>query len=463
MLGLLSIVSDPLIVLCSRGDIKFVNGAMQDLLRLSDRELIDKSISRYISAESFETLTNVGMVSAETQVYRAPVELVDGRREIHRTEARLMKLSEFVEFNDCYALLLGREPSVVRKSYEADAADTPHRVRVREHGAGLIFHCDAGGVIHSVTDEALIVLVNDKQSLTGQVIWEIDGWSESAEFAKEFKRCMHALADSDKQYMPARYESVSAGTVWFELCVSRSGQGYQVEGYDVTSRVVTEMSQKHYTSRLAQLSRQLIRAQESERRRIAQELHDQIGQLLTALRLGLHSVKHNVGDDMKARIDMSMETVDRVLGHVRSLSLDLRPAMLDDLGLGAALNWFGARHSELTGLRIEVFSDHLEKRLPNTVEVASFRIVQEAVTNALRHSQSDEIHISMRFRDGVLELQVEDFGVGFDAQKVWKAASGSYKVGLENMQQRVALVGGELNIDSKEGRGSRVRVRIPIS
>ncbi|MEM7082533.1 MAG: sensor histidine kinase [Pseudomonadota bacterium] len=463
MLNLLSVVSDPIVVISDTGTIRYVNDAMLSLLRI-DTFSENRNIRRYLSAETYAALMNVGLPEARNNVYRVPVELIDARHQGHRTEARLVSLGDSNEFAGCYALLLDDRPFVVHRAYGGDSSDLPLRVRVREHGAGLLIRFDGGGVIREIDDPGRLMTGCAEPAQLGRVVWSLSGWSEQAEFERELKRCMQSLASTEKQYMPGRLNHSNGESVWMELCLSKQDNDYLIEGYDVTSRVVSELSRQQYTERLARLSRKLIRAQESERRRIAQELHDQIGQLLTALRLGLHGVRHSAEtDDIRSRLDVSMDTVDKVLAHLRSLSLDLRPAMLEDLGLPAALNWFGARQSELTGLRVEVFAQELEQRLPSIVEVECFRIVQEAVANAMRHSQSEEIHISMSHRNDTLELVVEDFGVGFDAQKVLRSASGESSVGLENMQQRVALVGGEFNLDSIEGRGCRVRIRIPTN
>lgn len=464
LLNLFSVVSDPLVVISENGAIRFVNDAMLELLRISGNRRDDDNVSYYVSADTFATLIEDGIPTARKEIYRAPIELIDARHQTHHTEARLVDLGENKNFPDCFALLLDERSFVVRKAYGLDVAEIPHRVRVRDHGASLVIKINGDGSILSASDSAGDMIGYSQSSETGQVLWSLECWSDPTEFEVELKRCIESLDSYEKQFMPARLRQNDGATVWLELSISRTTDGvYVVEGYDVTSRVVTEMGQRQYTKRLAHLSRQLLTAQESERRRIAQELHDQIGQLLTALRLGLHSVRHSMEDeDIKSRLDVSLDTVDKVLGHVRSLSLDLRPAMLDDLGLPAALNWFGARQSELTGLNVEVFADRLEHRLPNTVEVACFRIVQEAVSNAMRHSQSEEIHISMHLRGNSLELDVEDFGIGFDSRKVLDNSVNHDGLGLENIQQRAALVDGEFKVDSVEGRGSRVRVRIPI-
>jgi len=465
LLNLISVISDPLLIISENGDIEFVNAAMIELLRLDGHPILNDNVSRYLSAEAYSRLVNRGIPAAKTKVFRSPVELIDARHQTHSAEASLISLGDNPDFPDCFAILLDDRASVVRKAYGLNVSEVPHKVRVRDPGTELRIEFESDGMIRTVSDTSGIMKTCGTRAGLGNAIWSLGCWSDQEEFESEIKRCLEYLERTQKQYMPARMAQEDGETVWLELCITKGkDESYLLEGYDVTSRVIAELGQRQYTERLAQLTRQLITAQESERRRIAQELHDQIGQLLTALRLGLHSVHKKLeSNEIRARLDVSMGTVDKVLDHVRSLSLDLRPAMLDDLGLAAALKWFGARQSELTGLNFEVFTERLERRLPSAVEVACFRIVQEAVSNAMRHSQSEDIHITMLVREDILELQVEDFGIGFDSRKMLQSPFNKSSVGLESMQQRVALAGGKFDLDSIKGRGSRVRVRIPIN
>lgn len=214
--------------------------------------------------------------------------------------------------------------------------------------------------------------------------------------------------------------------------------------------------------RLQSLSRQLVEAQEEERRRIARELHDEIGQALTALKFNLQSVRRTAGAALPA-LDESIDIAERVLQQVRDLSLDLRPSLLDDLGLSAALRWYLDRQAQRTGWKTRFTSDHLDLRLPTHLETVCFRVTQEALTNVARHARATRVWLDVRRRIGQLLLTILDDGVGFDVDAALRHALGGRSFGVLGMQERVALAGGWLNIRSTPGGGTEIRVGLPIT
>jgi len=202
---------------------------------------------------------------------------------------------------------------------------------------------------------------------------------------------------------------------------------------------------------LAALSRRLVVVQEEERRAIARELHDQIGQLLTGLKLLAES------DGGK---DELLDVVGELIGRVRSLSLDLRPPMLDTLGLVPALLWHLDRYTAQTGVRVDFRERGQRRRYASNTEIAAFRIVQEALTNVARHAGVREASIRIEIGDeGGLRLRVEDQGSGFDTANVFKASS----IGLIGIHERADLLGGRVSIDSGPGRGTRVEAELPAT
>jgi PAS domain S-box-containing protein len=215
--------------------------------------------------------------------------------------------------------------------------------------------------------------------------------------------------------------------------------------------------------RLQALSHQLMEAQEAERRHIARELHDEIGQALTALQLNLQALQQFPDvSELPARLEDSMSMIERVLQQVRALSLDLHPSLLDDLGLVTALRWFLNRQMERAGFVVQFAADHLETRpLPN-IEIACFRIAQEALTNVVRHARARHVSIELQARDRELHLLIHDDGVGFDAFAAREGAAHSASLGLLGMQERALLVGGQLEIESVPGHGTTLRARFPL-
>jgi len=213
--------------------------------------------------------------------------------------------------------------------------------------------------------------------------------------------------------------------------------------------------------RLALLSQRMMHAQERERRRIARELHDEIGQELTALRITLQAAgkAHPVPAPY---IEDGVRIAEQTLRQVRDLSLDLRPSLLDDLGLVPALRWYLDRQAQRAGLSIDFNASVPDGRLPPDLEIACFRFVQEAVTNVLRHAQATRVTVGLRQHDGDLELTVEDDGVGFDAAATIENAVKGESVGLLGMQERAQLAGGQMEIVTARGGGTIIRAHFPL-
>ncbi len=209
------------------------------------------------------------------------------------------------------------------------------------------------------------------------------------------------------------------------------------------------------------LSRQLLEAQESERRHIARELHDEIGQALTAVKINLQAAQRTP-DALVAYLEDSISIVDRTLQQVRNLSLDLRPALLDDLGLAAALRWYVDRQAQRAGFIAQFVADPLEPRPRPDIETACFRVAQEALTNVMRHAQAQHVRVELRQRNAELHLLMRDDGKGFDVRVAQERAAQGASMGLLGMQERVGLVGGQIDIESAPAWGTEVRVRFPL-
>lgn len=230
---------------------------------------------------------------------------------------------------------------------------------------------------------------------------------------------------------------------------------------DITETKRAEQLLKDNAARLATLSHQLLTVQEEERRRLARELHDQIGQQLAGLKLNLEALRARhaelAGDP---RLVDSLELIDRTIAQVGDTSLDLRPSMLDDLGLEAALRAHARRQQARSGCAIAVHGT-LAPRLPDHVETAAFRVVQEAVRNAVTHGRAQRVDIGLEASDGWLAITIRDDGIGFDETAPARDTRGS-GMGLSSMRERVDLVDGELEVRSAPGSGTTVRVRLPL-
>ncbi len=211
---------------------------------------------------------------------------------------------------------------------------------------------------------------------------------------------------------------------------------------------------------LRRLSHRLVEVQENERRNIARELHDEIGQLLTGLKLVIEMAARQPNDQSKTYCRQAQGLVNDLMGRVRDLSLDLRPAMLDDLGLLHALLWQVERYSAQTGIRVLLTHTGIEERnLKPEMETAAYRIVQEALTNIARHAAVDEAKVSVSADAENLCVQIADKGKGFDSQLALAKGASS---GLAGMRERAQLLGGKLMIESTDGIGTVVTALLPL-
>jgi len=216
-------------------------------------------------------------------------------------------------------------------------------------------------------------------------------------------------------------------------------------------------------NRLEQLSRRLLEVQESERRRLARDLHDQVGQALTAIQIKLQTASRNaILKNVRTNVVASLGMLDELVQLTQNISLNLRPSILDDLGLETALRWLTEHQVAEGGPRGEFQPAPLESRLQPEIETACFRVAQEAITNILRHARASEFIVSLR-RDGeLLGLFIHDDGVGFDPQARLKSPERFKDLGLLGMEERVALVGGRLEIESSAHTGTTVNAWFPV-
>ena len=222
--------------------------------------------------------------------------------------------------------------------------------------------------------------------------------------------------------------------------------------------------------RLSVVSRRLVTVQEAERRRLARELHDEIGQILTGLKLSLDLVARSFSPETRGHdapapaypheaLERMRTVVGDLIHRVRDLSLDLRPSMLDDLGLVPALLWHFERYTAQTGVRIEFRQSGVDgRRFSPEIETAGYRIIQEALTNVARHAGTGEATVRLWSDGSTLGVQIEDAGAGFCAER----APSADRVGLAGMRERAVLLGGRLDVDGMPGAGVRVTAELPL-
>jgi two-component system sensor histidine kinase UhpB len=216
--------------------------------------------------------------------------------------------------------------------------------------------------------------------------------------------------------------------------------------------------------RFRSIARAVWKVQEEERRRLARELHDGLGQTLTALTLQLERLREKLEQaalpELTGRLDDSVEMARLALNETRELSRLLRPPVLDDLGLAAALSWLARTLDQRTGLKVELELAALGERLDADLETLLFRLIQEALTNVLRHSGAGRAQVTLRRAGACLELRVADAGRGFDPGAV--LAAGVDGSGLRGMRDRLELFGGQLDLVSAPGQGTVIAASVPL-
>ena len=211
-------------------------------------------------------------------------------------------------------------------------------------------------------------------------------------------------------------------------------------------------------NRLKILSSRLISVQETEKRNISRELHDEIGQMLTAIKIDAQRIKLDPGSpDTASIINDCTKLVESTISVVRNLSLELRPAIIDDLGLAASLRWYLDRFRQRTGIMVKTEFEKISEPLPPECAITLFRICQEALTNIARHAGAGYVKVSLKQNKNSIVLMIEDDGSGFDAQKALREAAGGKSMGLISMQERTELLGGKFSIKSTKGSGTVIK------
>lgn len=245
----------------------------------------------------------------------------------------------------------------------------------------------------------------------------------------------------------------------------RSGEGQIVGAVivneDVTERVRADEALRESADRLQHLSRRLLAVQEEERRHLSRELHDEFGQLLATITLHLQAAKSAVGPAAQPSLEESIVLLQRAAGEVRSLALELRPTLLETAGLETTLRWLAEQYQQRTGIAAEVVGHVTD--VSGEAAIAGFRVVQEALTNVVRHAGARHVWIEIGQSEGLVSLVVRDDGVGFDASKTLERAPERGNLGLLGMRERVQILGGSLALDSRPGRGTRIRITLPVA
>lgn len=376
--------------------------------------------------------------------------------------------SRIIKFEGQRALL-----SLIRDISDRKRAE--RRVRTVEERFRSIFESTADCVVVwdldynclYANESAIRYIGLTRERVVGQNIH--DSFGHLPSLLSLFKRRIDAVIECGEEIRGEDQTAREEGTVWSESAalplINSRGTTYAVAVVyrDVTARKLVEDELKHTGERLQALSGSLIAELENERRHFARELHDEIGQALTLIKISLQQVQLAGRRKKDAeQVRQAIRDVEELIQRVRNLSHSLRPSVLDDLGLVPALRWYLGCLERIQGLSVSFDADQPEERYAVEVETAGFRIVQEAVTNAMRHSRGSSLAVELRRFPAALQLTVTDNGAGFDVGETLERAVKGTSLGLLGMRERVTLVGGNIDIESAPRRGTKVQVRLPL-
>jgi PAS domain S-box-containing protein len=352
-----------------------------------------------------------------------------------------------------------REMRVAVRSLKDNPAFCNYR-ELFENSKDAIYVHDMSGRYTSVNRAA--------EKLSGYTREELIGRHFSSLVAPEYAR--HAT-----EQLCRKLETHGETTYEVEM-ITRDGDRLPVEvssrlifesglpvGVQGCVRDISERKRAQEASRT--YSRRLIEAQEAERRRISMELHDQVGQILTAVRINLHALQKSCdAPEILASIQANLNVIDEAVDQVRDLSVNLRPQLLDDFGLVVAVRWYLDRQATNSGVAVEFVSLSLkdDDRFPAALETACFRIVQEGITNVMRHARASRISVRLERTGDDLMLIISDDGAGFDLKAVRAAGNASATLGLRGMEERAQAIGGTLTIDSAPRLGTQICASFPL-
>jgi signal transduction histidine kinase len=319
---------------------------------------------------------------------------------------------------------------------------------------------DNCGVIKNVNLTGATLLKHERARLIGAPLRSFVARDDRWAMLEHMRRC---CAETGRVETDLRLLTGMSEAVRVQLASRRTVEA----GYNgiVFPTTVVDLTQRDLAAAARNvLLQRMMSASEEERRRISRDLHDQLGQHITALMLGLRAMENSIGDSALVGQARRLLTIAEELGRdAHRVALNLRPMALDDLGLYSALASYIDEWKRRSGIRVHynVTAD-ADKRLPEDVETVLYRAVQEALTNVFKHAQARQVSVVLGANDGEVMAVIEDDGRGFDAQFAFEAAAKAQRLGLLGLRERVQLVGGSIAIESVRGRGTTVYVRIPI-
>jgi PAS domain S-box-containing protein len=364
-----------------------------------------------------------------------------------------------------HILLVIRDIDALKKTKEALEIS---EARFRE----LFNNMSSGVAIYQLAANGRIVMIDCNRAAEHIEKLNKNEWirQDARQFLPDFQhgdleQAVRRVGKTGKsEHHPVARFQENALLSWKEYYIYKLQSGEIITVFDdITERKIAEEKLLDYQEELRTLTSELSLAEERERRSIATELHDQIGQTLTVLHMKLQDLQENIGDaNGAAQVADIREGLKSVIQETRSLTFELSPPVLYELGLEAALEWLGEQFQKQHGLQWSLQKDGQPKPLAEDVRIVLFRSVRELLVNVIKHAHTDRVWITSGRQNKTIRITVADKGVGFDARQTAAHLTKKYGFGLFNIRERLNHLGGQLHIDSRPGRGARVALTAPL-
>lgn len=286
-------------------------------------------------------------------------------------------------------------------------------------------------------------------------------------FSANKKRTLRGNNTGGSEYTMLRKDGSTFPVVIYSNPMSRDGKSVGLKGIiiDISEVKKKDMLLRESERKLRLLSSHLLTVQERERRRISMELHDEVGQSLTVLKLQIRSIKNKLNDsqtDLKEDCVEILKYVDQTIENVRRFSRDFGSSILEDMGLCAALRWLAEDFEKHSNINISLDIEEIDNLFPRESQIIIYRIFQEAITNIDKHAHADQLSIVIMKKKKNVFIQIVDNGKGFDKKRIEKRNSTVIGLGLTAMDERARMLGGTLEIFSQKQRGTRITLNVPI-
>jgi PAS domain S-box-containing protein len=452
----------------------YASPKVRDLLGYEPEDVIGKTPFDFMPADEAE---RVAELFGEILQFRRPFSSLENVN-LHRDGSRVVLETSGVPVFDSRGDLVGYRgidrDITGRKRAEETLRESESRFReLADSLPQIVAEMDQEGNFTFVNQNAFVVTGYTRQDMEeGLNVLQMVAPEDHARLLENMGKVMRGNTFSSNEYTVVRKDgSRFPAAVYSNPIFSQKNEvGCRAILMDITDLKRQEQALRESETmlqntmeQLRHLSHRLLEIQEKERRYLAVELHDEMGQILTALRISLKRAERSMGRESRMiDINESVQMVDGLIERVRNLSIELRPSILDDFGLTAALEWYVNWLSAKTGFKIAFHTEVPEARFSAVLELTSFRITQEALTNAVRHSDANIVQVLLAARDGELHLTVKDDGKGFTTDRAHRKESKGRSFGLLGMQERASLAGGRLDIESQPGRGTTVHACFPL-